>query len=418
MDASGCWDPPTPPSKVAWNHPVAKFSPKRPEPLPVARQLAVPRPPPPRARHLAQASTVRALPLDDLDRKHCQTCKDGADKCAQCKFAARKGKWFGRFPLDPAQPQQGSWLIRSKPGEPFAIGCAACQAVGARGLWASVKVDNVVCVQIMNVRNHERSKRHRDAMARLAGTTVEELALEGAPSMSAFEKTLRATWAQEGQGDTGIADVGGRKKLRCMKYCLAEAKRCIQRRGLRRAKTISLHQDATKGVIAMRFLAAGEDLEPQGGLLGMCNLAKFYGLSACDIKTGTLYLLKAACVYGHNAPCTSRQGKLDEALHQHILQSIELWDTDAAEDEVLAGKLLQGARPEAGGAAALAGERTAALLPALKIRNRDKPHGARRTANTKHCIALCGAAASGLYDGDRSEAARGIQNSGRKEAEN
>ncbi len=55
------------------------------------------------------------------------------------------------------------------------------------------------CMQSMNLRKHERRKRHRGA----------ELALEGTLSMLAFEATLRATWAQEGQGDTGIGNVGG-----------------------------------------------------------------------------------------------------------------------------------------------------------------------------------------------------------------
>ena len=59
----------------------------------------------------------------------------------------------------------------------------------------------------------------------------------------------------------------------------------------------------------------------------------------------------------------------------------ELWNTEAAKDEVLAGKMLQGVRldPEARERLVGAHGQTLGALPNLLVRNREKAHGARRT---------------------------------------
>ncbi len=107
-------------------------------------------------------------------------------------------------------------------------------------------------------------------------------------------------------------------------------------------------EDGNKGRIALRFIACGDDLVPHAGLMGLCDIAKLYSQTAAGIKSGTLDVIKSACTALANAPFKKDVGVHDMQLQDHILKHIELWNTDAAEDEVLAGKLLQGTRSGAG----------------------------------------------------------------------
>ena len=55
---------------------------------------------------------------------------------------------------------------------------------------------------------------------------------------------------------------------------------------------------------------------------------------------------------------------------ENVKSCVELFDTDAAADEVLCGKMLSNG---------VGGGDMAAYLPNMKIRNKDKAHGSRRT---------------------------------------
>lgn len=153
----------------------------------------------------------------------------------------------------------------------------------------------------------------------------------------------------------------------------------MHREAIKEASTMSIHQDAAQGCIIVRFMVCGPTLAPYAGMLGYCNLAKHYGLDACAIKSGTLRILQEACTPMLRPPFGT-SGTLDTSLYEKTKQIIELWDTDAAEDEVLAGKMLQGKRGVAALAAVGAADRVVEVLPNLKVRNRDKPHGTRRIA--------------------------------------
>jgi hypothetical protein len=95
--------------------------------------------------------------------------------------------------------------------------------------------------------NHEKSKGH---VASCGGVE------NHGPPLVAFERVLRSLWLGNSIGD-GQHQTGKRKKVRCMIWALAEAKRQVHREQLNEASTMSLHQDASKGVIVLRFTACG-----------------------------------------------------------------------------------------------------------------------------------------------------------------
>ena len=277
--------------------------------------------------------SILELKHNDHDRIHFARCCKGPAACSQCVFAVHKVDWMQRY-LWPSRGK--SWIEVRRTGN-FAIGCQVCKQVGKGKAFGLLRVrKNLTSSRFLN---HERTRDHRDALRLGDGeVTLTQLEVDRAPSLEAFKQTLKDTWTCN--SSTRHATVGKQKKVRKMKWALAEARREWHRQALQNASTLSLHQDATGGTIALRFTCCGFDLQPHSGVLGLCNVAKHYSLDSCGVKSATLQILRDICTPILRPPY-KMTGELDKALHQHLLGIVELWDTDAAEDEVLAGKLLQ-----------------------------------------------------------------------------
>ena len=72
----------------------------------------------------------------------------------------------------------------------------------------------------------------------------------------------------KGLARKGIKGVGGRKKVRKLKYGCAEGARILARRKLGKVLTIALHQDVQKGRLLVRYTACNDKLEDCSGTLG------------------------------------------------------------------------------------------------------------------------------------------------------
>ena len=324
--------------------------------------------------------SILELPPMDPERAHFASCERGPSTCSRCKFGLYKKQWMSNHPLDPENPMGGSWLVTrlDATNNNFYLGCAACHAAGKGKSFGTISVSKFF--QNASFVNHERTSEHVEAVALTNGACRSDLLLQKAPPQQHFEDVLRSVWSGKCRGRDGMPGVGKLKKVRKMKWCLAEARRAKHRSLLARASTMSIHQDATKGCIAARFICCGLDLEPHAGMLGFCSLAEHYSLNATGLKNVSLQVIADACTPDLNIPYKKQLAPptVDKNLQKHVLQIVELWDTDAAEDEVLAGKYLAGVRGVDAGQLAGAGEQAAAAMPNLRVRNRDKPHGARR----------------------------------------
>ena len=265
--------------------------------------------------------------------------------------------WKQRFP----------WLTLKQKDGVHMFGCKVCSQAGSRTKLGRVMLPSS-SAQKCDFVQHEATKCHKVASSSGAAC---------APTKKQFKKVLLLV--QKGQCPDGIVGIGRRKKIRKMKFCLAEATRVLRMNKLRSCEVLSLHADARKGRLAVRFTGSTRGLELQSGVLGTVSLVKSFSSDALGVSKAVKEVVKLACTSYSSIPFNSRQikAKLDKKLHRHVRTCVELLNADAAVDEQLAGKLnskkIQGCQP---------------YLPNVKIRNKDKAHASRRITSRTWSLAL------------------------------
>ena len=138
---------------------------------------------------------------------------------------------------------------------------------------------------------------------------------------------------------------------------------------MRSAASIALHQDVRAPALLMRFGASSSTGQRHAGVFG---IAKDFGTTSNDIRSATLKVLQEFCTPrlrppGKTSPASS--SCLDKALYSHIRFHIHLFDSDAASDELRAGRIL---------ASDASGFGKQAAFPNVQALIRDKPHASRR----------------------------------------
>ena len=125
------------------------------------------------------------------------------------------------------------------------------------------------------------------------GENPRALPIAEAPPEDHFRIVLRRCRDGHLSCRKGDTDVGKSKKLTKIKWCLAEAKRRLNRSALRVAEVISIHQDVQQARLAIRFQCCGPDLKPTYGILGFKTLTgKEFGLDSGGVRLATEHLLK------------------------------------------------------------------------------------------------------------------------------
>ena len=137
----------------------------------------------------------------------------------------------------------------------------------------------------------------------------------------------------------------------------------------------------------MRFCCTDSRLQQRWGLMGAMRLLdpqyeEFMQRPTHDAKavqTATLYIIKTLSTPLANAPhIDASNAVMDEDLCKNILRSTELLDTDAAADEILAGRKLRGWTPSG---TDINTNPCDGALANVKVQNLDKPHGSRRISS-------------------------------------
>ncbi|CAK0890745.1 unnamed protein product [Prorocentrum cordatum] len=107
----------------------------------------------------------------------------------------------------------------------------------------------------------------------------------------------------------------------------------------------TIFQDARKGKLAVRFIAASlQPLRRCHGHLGTIDLAADFGLDAMAIQDATLAVIKRFCACRWGAPGAPAAAAMapDPVLLQRVQKSVEVFVSDAAADEIRAGMMLAG----------------------------------------------------------------------------
>ena len=187
-----------------------------------------------------------------------------------------------------------------------------------------------------------------------------------------------------GHARSGIAGVGGDRRIKKIAWCLYESLRETDAEFLlNTAQTVWLARDARKQRLLVRFRAVGFKNGELVSRVGVLGQQKDCAMDAAGIAAATIAIVQAAVAKGkdrpaglqENARCASdhARGASDssaEADAAAVLQKIEALTVDSAADELLAGELMRGRCD-------LAPESIA--CPSLKLVVRDKTHASRRT---------------------------------------
>ena len=295
--------------------------------------------------------------------KNCST-----KRCPKCWCTRNLDKLQDEFP----------WLVVK--AQPFGAGCSVCMArTEGQTLknqpgkeWCEGTVTLYASLQPRRLEKHQNSKQHRLGLDLI--TPVQE---DSAPSTLQL-KTVLDHAKKHPVGVDGVNAVGGQKKVRKIVWCLAEANRELKRQLWRDGKgpeheklvqSTTLFQDTRKGRLSLRFTAASSCAERRAGHFGTIDISE--NLDALGVMQGTMNALKTFCTPCQSPPHCERPpaAELDVNLLQRVVQSIEVYVTDSAGDEIRAGFML-------------AGQSATSMLqphfPGLRVVSRDKPHATRR----------------------------------------
>ena len=311
-------------------------------------------------------------------------CKLGPLACPTCKWAKLHTKWQRKLPMRLANGTTSSWLT-ALPGSQIElrVGCLACGKAELNGNFGQFQVHTLTGLQFENFKHHSNLQSHQRAVAALS---LRHPGCEGDMVTAPLISQFRTIWdkAKRSTSVRGMEDPAQgifRQKTSQKMYCLGEAVREKCRKSFREGKhhSATLSQDAAKGRLLVRFMNADEELHTRSGILG---LQRGYGSGhKCTVKA-TQKAISEFCTPLHGAPYANRYlradftPRLDYALYETVRKSFEIWNTDAASEELLAGR-------EAKRMSFVGDDNVdVPLLPNIQIINRDKAHASRRVLKT------------------------------------
>jgi hypothetical protein len=194
-----------------------------------------------------------------------------------------------------------------------------------------------------------------------------------APSKDDFAKVWDFLARHHSHGRAGIPGIGTWKKTRRMEWCLAEARRVLDRRFMSTATVASLMQDGRGHNLLIRMVATSKHLDVRRFVMG---LERDCGSGAAAVRDATVLAIRRVCTKNDRPPPRTMQQPdmgtrhLDNALLGHIKTVIEVFVADAAGNEQVAGRELQ-----------RSSSTTIPTLPNLHLVLRDKAHAARRVTS-------------------------------------
>ena len=292
------------------------------------------------------------------------------------------------FPLDPKQPDLGSWLFSKSGAGGKTFGCKACHLAGADGPYGQVAATldgGRARGADFRLKSHANSLVHLKAVAQLTGSldarkVAANVHNERAAPPNKWFSRLWDNYKVGNRGHVVNADMplGAMGKQRRGVYCLAEAIRMIDRDHIEKSASLASHTDGRGSRLTMRFSATTEaNLECRRGTIGQIDSAKLKARSTADaaIIMVNCYdkILREFCTFGHGAPARpsgngATKQHFDEELFEHLKSIHEIFDTDADPVMLLSGMEMTQSFQDG-------------VLPYFKnnvVQIRDKTHGARR----------------------------------------
>lgn len=322
--------------------------------------------------------------------------------CGRCLWIKNKDAWQSKFPWLESRID----MSRRRWG----LGCSSCCSITSpESKLSGFKIVNTKCpfanfevastaktqLRAQRFRKHELTLAHETAAAgsKLAnaigsaeGVQSERLsapALQRACaslSMSDWEKVYSEMVGTNPTSIDGVPGVGGRKKVRCMQWCLAEAQRQRHIEMFKSAVSTSLSLDKRATRFLMRFITCDAGLSVNRGVICLSReVADIEVMGADKIRQATLMGIEKACKKPApprrhnehdediNLKSDDSEPPLDSAALAALLKTIECLTADAASDVQLGGRELAGAVQLAGANCRPLKGVMAQCLPNLKV---------------------------------------------------
>ena len=268
------------------------------------------------------------------------------------RFQAGVVAWQKELPMDPDHPEIGSWLDGVWE-DTFAVVCKCCRAVQAANSWAT-GITTLTAFQKCHALRHHNCETHIKSVQKFLGRVIQQ-----DDNKTALQQALGEAWADAVKGLSFKAasnnTTGSRHKVARLIETLGEGLKENDRKVIRAASVVALHQDAREGVLCVRYTASTETSVHHG----VVGFAHNWGTTSAHLVEAVQQVLRDFC--------TDYQGRFDEGLLRHFCQVTELLNGDGASDEQRSIRLLSSVR---GG--------TPPVFPNIKVLVRDCTHGARR----------------------------------------
>lgn len=234
---------------------------------------------------------------------------------AHRRFNANRRRWQEQLPVAPGQPELGSWLRGSEVGGVWGVGCISCRLAGELNAFGLFKVRTASSLDLAKLQRHANSRQHKHGVQRLFGDKKVEFQ-KSVPSAEDVEQVLRDMRS----GKSYSQGVYERKKVEKIGWCLSEAVLDRDRRAMRTAQSIAVHQDVCDPRLVIRFSMCSTDFRVHKGVLGM---ARDFGTTAAALKNATKDILRTFCTPRAGAPRAPQHRKQvpGESYYYHLMRS-------------------------------------------------------------------------------------------------
>ena len=170
----------------------------------------------------------------------------------------------------------------------------------------------------------------------------------GFKSKRAYTRALRERVDEQKMGASFAAPIDGvtlgddrthkpSTKVRCMVFCIAEAKRMQFHTFLRTAVSATLTQDVRNELLLVRMTACDAALNQRSGTVGLVKTAG----GGTNLVLATIAAVEQLCTPFAHQPINTAASKpeIGTALMRHVCAIVTWWYTDAASDELSAGEI-------------------------------------------------------------------------------
>lgn len=245
------------------------------------------------------------------------------------------------------------------------------------GPWSRGEVE-LRRVRAWTITKHEQTPLHLLGMALMQGKQPDADTSGAHPTKAEWQQVLKDIWSGNPQSIKGSGNLG-RRKTRCMQWCLAQARRNDMRAQLLDAQTIAISCDKRQTRFVLRFRCAGNDLIPRTGILAISRevgdvncqgadklrQAVLRGIRhAMESRSPPKYLCRQ---HGALAPHLAETAGRDvDKDFKTVLPKIELYAADGASDAQLAGRELASSLALAGPSVTELSDTLVQSLPGLK----------------------------------------------------